>query len=70
METTLETNFFLINLQGSCGGPKRVIIFTCTGWPHGKEINFIFGLVYKVVMEVQSFFYSFHLHGCSICIKN
>jgi hypothetical protein len=48
---------------------KSFITFSCTGWPHGKEINFIFGLVYKVVMEVQTFFIFFTYMGAAYVHK-
>jgi hypothetical protein len=38
-------------------------------WPHGKEINFIFGFVYKVVLEVQTFFILFTYMGAAYVQK-
>ncbi len=46
-ENTRGTLLFLFSLEGSCGGPKRVLFFSCPWVGHMDitlEINFCLGL--------------------------
>jgi hypothetical protein len=47
--------FFWFSLQGGCGGSKRVSFFSlvCHMNKNTRDINLCFGLVGKVVVEVQ-----------------
>jgi hypothetical protein len=62
---------FWFGLQGDYGGQKKVFFSTCMGWPHGKNIRNknLFGLVCKIVMEVQRSYIIFMYMGVT-CKKN
>jgi hypothetical protein len=71
-ENTRGTLLFWFSLEGSYGGPKRVLFFSCPWVGHMHitlEINICLGLVCKVVVEVQRSSIFFLLVGCAICTE-
>jgi len=65
-ENTRGNLLFWFSLQGGCEGSKRVLLFSFAWVCHMEktlEINFCFGLVCKVVVEVQQKFILFIYMG-------